>query len=147
MLYSLPNIDVDKRIGELITEDINAICGKFIIGLKVISLHHYINTVKCDASKIFRVHSADLCDIIVDSNPHRMVNRLVSADLLPQDIKEDVKNTTDVYDKADKIVEKLQRMIDDNEDLIELLKKTCDFLSKQNDKTLKEIGAKMMSQL
>ena len=38
-------------------------------------------------------------------------------------------------------------MIDDNEDLIELLKKTCDFLSKQNDKTLKEIGAKMMCQL
>ena len=38
-------------------------------------------------------------------------------------------------------------MIDDNEDLIELLKKICDFLSKQNDKTLKEIGAKMMSQL
>ena len=111
------------------------------------SLHHYINTVKCDALKIFRVHSADLCDIIVDSNPHHMVNRLVSADLLPREIKEDVKNTTDVYDKADKIVEKLQRMIDDNEDLIELLKKTCDFLSKQNDKTLKEIGAKMMSQL
>ena len=72
---------------------------------------------------------------------------MTDLSLLPQDIKEDVKNTTDVYDKADKIVEKLQRMIDDNEDLIELLKKTCDFLSKQNDKTLKEIGAKMMCQL
>ena len=103
--------------------------------------------MKCDASKIFRIHSADLCDIIVDANPHRMVNRLVSADLLPQDMKEDVRSTTDVYDKADKIVEKLQRMIDDNKNPIELLKKICDFLSEQNDKTLKEIGAKMMSQL
>ena len=83
----------------------------------------------------------------MDANPHRMVNRLVSADLLPQDMKEDVRNTTDVYDKADKIVEKLQTMIDDNENPPSLLKKTCDFLSKQNDKTLKEIGAKMLSQL
>ena len=58
-----------------------------------------------------------------------MVNRFVSVDLLPQDIKEDAKNTTDVYNEADKIVEKLQRMIHDNEDPIELLKMTCDFLS------------------
>ena len=93
--------------------------------------------------KIFQAHSTDLCDIIIDANPHCMVNRLViSADLLSQDIKVDVKNTTDVYNKADKIVEKLQRMIDDNEDPIELLKKTCDFLLKENDKTLRELVLK-----
>ena len=76
-----------------------------------------------------------------------MVNRLVSAELLPQDIAEDVKNTADVYDKADKIVGKLQRQIDDNEQPIELLQKICDFLLEQTDKTLKEIGTKMRKQL
>ena len=129
MLCSLPNIDVDKSVGESITEDNNTIHGMFVIGLKMISLHHCINVVKCDAPKIFQVHTADLCDITVDTNPHCMVNRFVSVDLLPQDIKEDAKNTTDVYNEADKIVEKLQRMIHDNEDPIELLKMTCDFLS------------------
>ena len=83
----------------------------------------------------------------MDANPHRMVNKLVSADLLPQDIAEDVKSTTDVYDKADKVVGKLQRLIDDDEHPIELLKKICDFLLEQTDKTLKEIGTKMISQL
>ena len=76
-----------------------------------------------------------------------MVNRLVSADLLPPDIAEDVKNTAAVYDKADIIVGKLQRQIDDNEQPIELLQKICDFLLEQTDKTLKEIGTKMIKQL
>ena len=83
----------------------------------------------------------------MDANPHRIVNRFVSADLLSQNIAEDVKSTTDAYDKADKIVWKLQRQIDDDEHPIDLLKKICDFLLEQTDKTLKDIGTKMMSQL
>ena len=83
----------------------------------------------------------------MDANPHRIVNRLISAGLLPQDIAEDVKSTTDVYDKGDKIVWRLQTLIDDDEHPIDLLKKICDFLLEQTDKTLKEIGTKMMSQL
>ena len=82
----------------------------------------------------------------MDANPHRIVNRLVSADLLPQDIAEDVKSTTDVYEKTDKIVERLQSQIEDDEHPIELLN-ICDFLLEQTDKTLKDIGTKMMSQL
>ena len=76
-----------------------------------------------------------------------MVNKLVYTQLLPSHIKEDVKSTADVYDKAHKIVENLQRLIDVDEHPIELLKKICYFLLEQNDKTLKEIGTKMMSQL
>ena len=76
-----------------------------------------------------------------------MVNRLVSADLLPPDISEDVKSIAFEYDKADKIVVKLQRLIDDDEHPIELLRKICDFLLEQTDKTLKDIGTKMTSQL
>ena len=72
----------------------------------------------------------------MDANPHRIVNRLVSADLLPTCAEEDVKSTTD---KADNIVEKLQRQIDEDEHPIELLKKICDFLLEQTDETLKEI--------
>ena len=105
------------------------------------------STGKYNASKVFQVHSADLCDKIVDANPHRIVNRLVSADLLSTCAKEDIKSTADLYDKADIIVEKLQRQIDDDEHPIELLKKICGFLLEQTDETLKEIGTKMMSQL
>ena len=76
-----------------------------------------------------------------------MVNRLVSAELLPPDISEVVKNTTDAYDKADKIVVKLQSLINNDEHPIELLKKICNFLLEETDKTLKEMGTKMMSQL
>ena len=83
----------------------------------------------------------------MDANPHRIVNSLVSADLLPRDIAEDVKSITDVYAKVDKIVGKLQRQINDDEHPIELLKRICDFLLEQSDKTLKDIGTKMMSQL
>ena len=76
-----------------------------------------------------------------------MVNKLVSADLMQTCVKKDVKITTDVYDKGNKIVEKLQTLIDGDEHPIDLLKKICDFLLEQTDKTLKEIGTKMMSQL
>ena len=76
-----------------------------------------------------------------------MVNKLVSADLMQTCVKKDVKITTDVYDKGNKKVEKLQTLIDDDEHPIDLLKKICDFLLEQTDKTLKEIGTKMMSQL
>ena len=41
----------------------------------------------------------------------------------------------------------MRRLIDVDEHPIELLKKICYFLLEQTDKTLKEIGAKMMSQL
>ena len=83
----------------------------------------------------------------MDANPHRIVNRLACADLLPTSAKEEVKSIPDKYDKADKIVEKLQGQIDDDEHPNELLKKICDFLLEQTDKTLKDIGTKMMSQL
>ena len=83
----------------------------------------------------------------MNANPHRMVNKLVSANLLPSCIKKDVKSINDIYEKADKIVDELQSQIDDDEHPIELLKKICDFLLEQTDKTLKEIGTKIMSQL
>ena len=56
-----------------------------------------------------------------------MVNKLVSADLMQTCVKKDVKITTDVYDKGNKIVEKLQTLIDDDKHPIDLLKKICDF--------------------
>ena len=112
-----------------------------------IYIHFLASIVNYDPSEIFETHSADLCDILVDANPHRMVNKLVSAKLLPSYIKEDVKSTTDVYDKADIIVEKLQKLIDNDEHPIELLKKICDFFLEQNDQNLKDISTKIMSQL
>ena len=66
---------------------------------------------------------------------------------MSQDIAEGVKSTNNRYDKADKIVGKLQRLIDDDEHPIDLLRKIVEFLLEQTDKTLKEIGTKMMSQL
>ena len=98
-----------------------------------------------DPSQIFEVHAADLCDIIIDCNPHRIVNKLVTASLVTPATKKDVKSTSDVFDKADKIVEKLQKQVDEHG--VELLKKICDFLLEQTDETLKDIGRRMMSQL
>ena len=66
--------------------------------------------------------------IFVDANPHHMVNQLVSAKLLLSRIKKDVKSTTDKYDKADKIMEKIQTLIDNDKHPTELLRKICDFL-------------------
>ena len=94
------------NIAGFVSEDSNSVSSKFIIGFKVMSLHHCIYyTGKRDGSKIFQAHSADVCDIIVNDNHHRMVNRLVADDLFPTCAKEDGKNTTDIYDKSDKIVD------------------------------------------
>ena len=50
----------------------------------------------------------------------------------------------DNYDKADKIVNELQRQV--KEKGIDFLKAICDFLLNQNH-TLKDIGIRMKSQL
>ena len=84
---------------------------------------------------------------MVVANPLRMANHLVSADLLPSCIKKDVRSINDTYERADKVVDELQSQIDNDEHPIELLKKICNFLLEQTDKTLKDIGTEMMSQL
>ena len=51
------------------------------------------------------------------------------------------------YDKANIIVEGMQSWLEADENSVEYLKKICDFLQRQTDKALKDIGAKMISLL
>ena len=52
------------------------------------------------------------------------------------------------YDKASIIIDEIQRQLQyDDCESTQYLEKLCDFLVKQGDQILKDIGRKMMSQL
>ena len=103
---------------------------------------YYVDTV--DPSEIFLDYFADICDAI-EVKPISIVNRLFTARLISFNFKEDVKSMSgDDYDKADKIVNELQRQVEEKG--IEFLKALCDFLLKQYQE-LKDIGTRMKSQL
>ena len=97
-----------------------------------------------DPSKIFLVYFADICEAI-EVKPLFIVNRLLSTNLVSSNFKEDVQSMSgDAYDKADKIVNELQRQV--KEKGIDFLKAICDFLLNQNH-TLRDIGTRMKCQL
>ena len=97
-----------------------------------------------DPSEIFLDFFADICDAI-EVKPLAIVNRLLTARLISSNFKEDVENMSgDHYDKANKVVNELQRQIKAKG--IECLKAICDFLLSQNH-TLKDIGTRMKCQL
>ena len=96
-----------------------------------------------DPFEIFQTHSADLCDAI-ETDPLRIVNRLHAAKLIALKVKKDVTSMSSRdYDKANIIVEGMQSWLEADDDPVEYLKKICDFLQRQTDKALKDIGAKM----
>ena len=85
-----------------------------------------------------------MCDAI-EVKPLSIVNRLVTARLIPSNFKDDVQSMSgDNYDKADKILNELQRQV--KEKGIDFLMAICDFLLNQNH-TLKDIGIRMKHQL
>ena len=98
----------------------------------------------CEPSEIFLDYYADICDAI-EVNLLRIIIRLLTARLISSDFKEDVQRMSgDAYDKADKIVDELQRQV--KEKGIDFLKAICDFLLNQNH-TLRDIGTRMKCQL
>ena len=98
----------------------------------------------CEPSEIFLDYYADICDAI-EVNLLRIIIRLLIARLISSDFKEDVQRMSgDAYDKADKIVDELQRQV--KEKGIDFLKAICDFLLNQNH-TLRDIGTRMKCQL
>ena len=97
-----------------------------------------------DPSEIFLDYFADICDAI-EIKPLAIVNRLLTARLISSNFKEDIESMSgDNYDKANKVVNELQRQI--KEKRTECLKAICDFLLNQNH-TLKDIGIRMKCQL
>lgn len=63
-------------------------------------------------------------------------------------VQRDIRSmTSNNYDKADKIVEEIQRQLEANNNPADYLMKICTFLQKQSDNILQVIGSKMMSQL
>ena len=98
----------------------------------------------CDPSEIFLDYFADIYDAI-EVKPLPIVNRLLTARLISSNFKDDVQSMSgDNYDKADKVVNELQRQV--QEKGIKFLKTICDFFLKQNHE-LKDIGTRMRSQL
>ena len=98
----------------------------------------------CEPSEVFREYFGDICDVI-EVKPLSIVNRLYSANLISFDFKADVENMSgDAYDKANKVVNELQRLV--KEKGIEILQAICDFFLKQNH-MLKDIGLRMKHQL
>ena len=94
-------------------------------------------------SEIFQVHSASLCNAI-EADPLRIVNTLIAKKLLASHVRKDVTSMYGTaYDKASKIVEKLQRKLDIDEKSYHILTQICDVLQEQEDKPLSNIGDKM----
>ena len=86
---------------------------------------------------------ADICEAI-QVKPLFIVNRLITARLISSNFKEVKSMSGDDYDKADKVVNELQQLVEEKG--IDFLKAICDFLLKQNQE-LKDIGTRMKSQL
>ena len=98
----------------------------------------------CEPSEIFLDYFADICEAI-EVKPLFIVNRLLTARLISSNFKDDVQSMSgDAYDKADKVVNELQRQV--KEKGMEFLKAICEFLLNQNH-TLKDIGIRMKCQL
>ena len=110
--------------------------------LHFLLLLHCVGTI--DPSEIFLDYFADICEAI-EVKPLLIVNRLLTARLISINFKKNVESMSgDNYDKANKVVNELQRQVDEKG--IEFLKALCDFLLRQNN-VLKDIGMKMKCQL
>ena len=103
---------------------------------------HCVDTI--DPLKIFLEYFTDICEAI-QVKPLVTVNRLITARLISSNFKKDVESMSgDNYDKANKIVNKLQQQVEEKG--IVYLKAICDFFLEQ-DHVLQNIGARIKSQL
>ena len=110
--------------------------------LHFIFLLHFLGSI--DPSEIFLEHFADICDAI-EVKPLPIVNQLLVAKLISLNLKKDVESMSgDAYDKANKVVNDLQRQVDEKG--MAFLKAICCFFLKQKH-DLKDIGTRMKSRL
>ena len=95
--------------------------------------------------KYFWIYYPDICDAIEVKPTCALLSGSLLLDLISSNFNEDVQSMSgDAYDKADKIVNELQRQV--KEKGIEFLKAICDFLLNQNH-ILRDIGTRMKCQL
>ena len=96
---------------------------------------------------MFQKQFAKLCKAI-EANPLRIANELNADGLIAPNIRKDIKSMSGTaYDKADAIVEELQRQLEANSNQVQFLVKICNFLITQADKPLRDIGNEMMKQI
>ena len=98
----------------------------------------------CKPLKIFLEYFGDICEAIrIKLLP--VINLFLATRLISFDLKNDVQSMSDdAYDKAEKVVNKLQRQV--KEKGIDFFKVICDSLLNQNH-ALKDIGIRMKCQL
>ena len=100
----------------------------------------YAYTVHCDPLKLFEVRFADLCDAI-EGDPLRIVNRLSSNELIAANVRKDISSMIGLlYEKANVIVQEIQRHLEAHSNPAECIRQIGDFLQKQNDQQLSSIG-------
>ena len=98
-------------------------------------------------SQIFREQLSKLCEAI-EADPLRIANKLIANGLIAPNISKNIKSMSGTaYDKADAIVEELQRQLEADSNQVQFLVKISNFLIAQADKPLKDIGNKMMKQI
>ena len=68
-----------------------------------------------EPSEVFLDYFADICDAI-EVKPFLIVNHLLTPRLISSNFKDDVQSMSgDNYDKADKVVNELQRQVQETE--------------------------------
>ena len=106
---------------------------------------------KINPSKIFRSHSADLCDAIEAIDHSRLAFRLFSQFLINDEFRNKITELdTTPYKKAEMIVNELQRQLEsaeNNSDPVECLDKICEVLVKMKDDTMIHIADDIRRQL
>ena len=78
----------------------------------------------------------------------RIANKLNADGLIAPNIRKNIKSMSGTaYDKADAVVEELQRQLEADSNQVQFLVKICSFLIAQADKPLKDIGNEMIKQI
>ena len=95
---------------------------------------------------ILRAQSAKLCDAF-ETRSIRIAEGLNAEGLIAPHVLKDLKSTKySNYEKGSNIVQEMQRQLEADDHPDKILERICGFLQEQ-DKTLQNIGAKMMDQL
>ena len=97
-----------------------------------------------DPLKLFRDQFANLCNAI-EASPLRIANELLANELISPNIQRNVASMTGTsYDKASIIVGEMWRKLGAAKSQDSFLRRICEFLLLQADKTLRDIGDSMI---
>ena len=97
---------------------------------------------------IFSRHVNEMLGVISDPDTERLPNDLLSANLIPYSVKDDLISTKHLsrYQKASKLLNEIERSLRDL-NTPEILENLCLVLKKQNNQALKRMAGEMLKEL